>query len=81
MLKKNSQFRWNSEVETAFTTLKGLLTTTHVLTLPDFTKKFILETDACDVGIGAVIQQGGHPMAYLSKSLGHKMQGLSTYEK
>jgi hypothetical protein len=52
-----------------------------VLALPDFSKSFVLETDACDQGIGAVIMQGGHPLAYVIKALGPKTRGLSTYEK
>jgi len=40
-----------------------------------------VETDASDKGIGAVLQQDGHPIAYLSKALGPKNQVLSTYEK
>lgn len=51
------------------------------MALPDFTKEFVLETDASDVGIGAVLMQQGHPIAYLSKALGQKTKGLSTYEK
>jgi hypothetical protein len=57
------------------------LVTTPVLALPDFTKTFVIETDACAAGVGAVLMQGGHPLAFLSKSLGLKSQGLSTYEK
>lgn len=43
LLQKNVQFRWNSEADTAFLTLKKLLTTAPVLALPDFSKQFILE--------------------------------------
>ncbi|GKG25468.1 putative mitochondrial protein [Tanacetum coccineum] len=54
---------------------------TPVLSLPNFNKEFVMETDACDVGIGAVLVQDGHPIAYTSKALSPKHQALSTYEK
>jgi hypothetical protein len=52
-----------------------------VLALPDFSKQFILETDASNLGIGAVLMQEGHPIAYLSQGLNIINQGRSTYEK
>lgn len=54
---------------------------TPVLALPDFSRPFSIETDACDTGVGAVLVQDGHPIAYLSKALGVKNQRLSIYEK
>jgi len=54
---------------------------TPVLAMPNFELPFIIETDASSKGIGAVLQQQGHPIAYVSKALGVKAQGLSTYEK
>ncbi|GJU50752.1 pentatricopeptide repeat-containing protein, partial [Tanacetum coccineum] len=51
------------------------------LGLPDFDQEFIIETDASGTGIGIVFCQKGHPLAYLSKTLTTKHQGLSTYEK
>lgn len=74
-------FQWTSEKEASFQSLKQALITTPVLALSDFTKTFELETDALDKGIGAVLLQAGHPVAYLSKALGPRTQGLSTYEK
>jgi hypothetical protein len=61
--------------------LKQALVTAPVLTLPNFTKRFEIETDASDTGVGAVLLQDGHPLAYVSRGLGPKSRGLSTYEK
>ncbi|GJX93154.1 retrotransposable element Tf2 [Tanacetum coccineum] len=52
-----------------------------VLGLPDFNEPFIIETNASGVRLGAVLQQKGHPIAYLSKTLSPKHQTLSTNEK
>ena len=81
LLKKNVVFQWSSVADTAFRVLKKALVTAPVLAIPDFNKQFVLETDASNQGIGAVLQQQGHPIAYLSKPLGPKNSGLSTYEK
>lgn len=40
-----------------------------------------METDASNMGIGAVLVQAGHPLAFLSKDLGPRWQKLSVYEK
>jgi RNase H-like domain found in reverse transcriptase len=52
-----------------------------VLTMPDFQRRFVLETYASDQGMGAVLMHGGKPIAYFSKTLGMKAKSLSTYEK
>jgi len=52
-----------------------------VLAILDFTKPFAIETDASNNGVGAVLLQQGHPLAFISKPLGPRTQGLSTYEK
>jgi hypothetical protein len=51
---------------------------TPILALPNFDKPFMIEIDASDSGVGAVLMQDGHPLAYLSKALGPKSRGLST---
>ncbi|KAJ4807434.1 polyprotein [Rhynchospora pubera] len=79
--KIENAFGWNDKAEKAFELLKQAMITVHVLAMPDFSKPFIIETDANDIGIGAVLMQGRRPIAYLSKSLCEKNKGLSTYEK
>ena len=81
LLRKNVPFVWTVDSQVAFDTLKQALVSAPVLALPDFQVPFVVETDACATGIGAVLMQQGHPLAYLSKALCHKYQALSTYEK
>ncbi|KAL8107545.1 hypothetical protein AgCh_024095 [Apium graveolens] len=80
-LLKRGQFTWNNEAENAFIQLKEVMSNTHVLAVPDFSKPLVIETDACNTGIGAVMMQNGQPIAFLSKALGPKHLGLSTYKK
>lgn len=57
------------------------MTIAHVLELVDFTKPFIIKTDVCDKGMGAVLTQEGNPIAFFSKALAPTHSGLSSYEK
>ncbi|GKD09307.1 retrovirus-related pol polyprotein from transposon 297 family protein [Tanacetum coccineum] len=73
--------RWNAQVEEAYQILKQAMIEAPVLAFLDFTTEFTIKTDASGTGLGAVLQQGGHPIAYLSKSLAPRHWSLSTYEK
>jgi hypothetical protein len=81
LLKKGDLYVWNSTTETSFQALKRALISALILALPNFDLPFYIETDASATGIGVVLHQQGHPIAFVSKSLGPKAQGLSTYEK
>lgn len=80
ILKKDN-FIWTAEVMEAFEKLKRVMTETPILRLPDFSKTFIVETDASNVGIRAVLMQEGHPLAFFSKKLGPCFMGASAYLK
>jgi hypothetical protein len=81
LLKKHVLFVWTSDHDPTFVKLKHALVNAPVLALPNFNKSFLIEIDASDKGVGAVLMQEGHPIAYVSKPLGAKLRGLSTYEK
>ena len=55
--EKATPFRWSTESQLAFETLRKELITAPLLAHPDFTQKFILDTDASDTGLGAVLSQ------------------------
>ncbi|CAO1939527.1 unnamed protein product [Urochloa humidicola] len=81
LLKKNTLFVWTHDHQVAFESLKSALSSAPVLATPDFSKPFCIETDASAQGVGAVLMQSGHPLAFISKPLGPRTVGLSTYEK
>jgi hypothetical protein len=79
-LKKN-YFTWTLAVAQAFQTLNTAMCTTPVLALPDFTKTFVLECDSFGKGIGAILMQEGHFLAFTRKQFSEQYLGKSIYEK
>lgn len=57
LTERNCPFKWTQECQCSFEVLKAKLTTAPVLAYPDYSKPFLLDTDASDVGIGAVLSQ------------------------
>jgi hypothetical protein len=66
LLKKGERFVWNAGRDKAFQTLKKLLTTSLVLAQLDITKSFDVYCDASGTGLGCVLMQQGHVIAYPS---------------
>ena len=74
LVEKNSLFEWTDACQNAFTHLRQCLVTAPVLAFPDYEQPFLLDTDASDVGIGAVLSQisdagSERVIAYASRSL------------
>jgi hypothetical protein len=67
LLEKDVKFKWSPQYEEAFLTLKKLVTTAPVLTQPDIEKPFDVYCDASSTGIGGVLMQDGHVIAYASR--------------
>jgi hypothetical protein len=68
--KKGAQFEWGKDQDRAFKQLKTAISQPPVLAMVDFSKTFILQTDASGVGVAAVLlqEQDGvrRPIAYAS---------------
>lgn len=80
-LTKKEGFKWNEEAEKAFQTLKTAVTSSPVLTLPNFELPFEIECDASGKGVGAVLMQMKHPIAYFSKAFTASKLSKSAYDK
>lgn len=72
LTKKDTPYTWEDKHQQAYQTLKDKLTSADVLAHPNYTKPFILYTDACIDGFGAILSQIGedgkeHPICYISR--------------
>ncbi|ESK83866.1 mary1-like reverse transcriptase, partial [Moniliophthora roreri MCA 2997] len=69
------KWEWGKAEQDAFDTIKGFITSTPVLILPDSSKPYRIEADSSDFATGAVLSQQSakdrkwHPVAFYSKSL------------
>ena len=57
LIKKNREFKLTEQCQCAFEELRRRLVPAPVLSFPDLKKQFVLDTDANDTGIGAVLSQ------------------------
>ena len=60
---------WDQKCEESFNKIKELLTTAPILKIADPNKDFVVCTDACNEGLGGVLTQEGHIIAYESRKL------------
>ncbi|GFW44722.1 retrovirus-related Pol polyprotein from transposon 297 [Trichonephila clavipes] len=83
---KKGEITWTTECENAFRELKGKLIDKPVLYAPNFEREFIVQTDALNAGMGAVLtqlnEQGEeNPILYLSKKFSEVEKRYCTTEK
>ena len=97
LTRKDAEWKWGDEQKDAFNRIKCCLTSKPILRYPDFTRDFIVHTDASGYGIGAVLAQMQRPpqsddssgetdevevvIAYTSKHLDDRQCKWSTTEK
>lgn len=85
LIQKRKPFQWTTDCEAAFCDIKNHLVTAPILTCPDFSRPFILQTDASAYGLGAVLTQnfddGEKVICFLSRSLTRLERNYSTTER
>lgn len=84
LTKKNALFIWDQECQTAFSTLKSIISSPPILQYPNFSSnhKFILQTDASKYSLGAVLcNDNRKPIAFASRNLNKAEINYPTGEK
>ncbi|KAD4178201.1 hypothetical protein E3N88_26792 [Mikania micrantha] len=81
VLTKKDGFLWSADALSAFQALKSALTTAPVLHLPDFSQPFVVECDASSTGVGTILSQQEHPIAYFSKGFSSATKFKSAYDR
>ncbi|XP_075894338.1 uncharacterized protein LOC142896522 [Nelusetta ayraudi] len=68
-------FCWTTAADAAFQALKTRFTSAPILRMPDPDRQYVVEVDASDVGVGAILSQRSvddqklHPCAFFSRRL------------
>ena len=71
---------WSAAIAKAFSEIKKWMGQALVLKLSDFSKIFEVACDASHVGIGGVLSQEGHPIAFFSEKLNNTRRRYSVYD-
>ena len=72
LLKKDARWDWSAKHQTSFDAIRACLSSAPVLSPPNFdegAEKFVVTSDASIFAIGAVLTQGGRPIAFESRKL------------
>jgi hypothetical protein len=80
LLEKGKTFEWTPRYESSFQELKKRLTTTPVLTMPDMERPISIYCNASGQGLGCVLMQDGHVVAYASRQLRKHEEKYPTHD-
>ena len=81
LTSKKSKWTWNDKHQQAFEQMKKVLCREVLIVYPDFSKPFVVHTDASDYQLGAVIIQDGKPIACYLQKLNNTQSRYTTTEK
>ena len=81
LTSKTTAWKWTDVEQKAFDTMKRIISRETLLAYPDFTKPFIIHTDASHKQLGAVISQDNKPIAFYSRKLNPAQTRYTTTER
>ncbi|KAJ4440581.1 hypothetical protein ANN_08726 [Periplaneta americana] len=85
LLKKEISWTWDEREQNSFEMLQAKLSSAPLLQYPDFTKPFIITTNASGYAIGAILSQGklgqDKPISYANRTLIQAELHYTTTEK
>jgi hypothetical protein len=68
-ISKSIKWKWTAEHQEAFEKMKLLIAKETLLSFPDFSQEFEIDTDASKLQLGACISQNSKPVAFYSRKL------------
>ena len=81
LTRKSVGWNWTGKCQDSFEKLKRSLIEAPLLRTPDESKPYDVVTDASDLGLGAVLLQEGHPVAFESRKLNSAELNYTVTEK
>jgi transposase InsO family protein len=81
LTSKAVKWSWGDAERAAFNTMKKIISKEVLLAYPDFTKPFVIHTDASHTQLGAVISQDNKPIAFYSRKLNPAQTRYTTTER
>ena len=81
LLKKEVEWNWTFEHDSAMNKLREVLTSKLVLAYYDVTKPVTIQADKSQSGLGACLLQDGNPIAYASRSMTSAEKNYAQIEK
>jgi hypothetical protein len=80
LLGNDKKFEWSAKCEASFQELKKWLTTTPTLVMSDMEKSFSIYCDALEQGLGCILMQDGHVVAYATRQLRKHEEHYPTHD-
>jgi hypothetical protein len=81
LTSKTARWQWTKVEQNAFEKMKRIISRETLLVYPDFTKPFVIHTDASHTQLGAVISQNDKPIAFYSRKLNPAQTRYTTTER